>query len=315
MAATALPRPASETPERRLLRAGFGSLWILDAILQLQPGMFQMDMISDIMQPAATGQPGWLAGSIHSSIALVTPHLFAFNVAVVLLQAAIGVALLSARPRWVRAGAMGSIAWSALVWWFGEGLGQLLTGSATLLAGAPGSVLLYGLTGVMLLLPPREPRGEPGPTPASLAAAAVLALGAVLQANPLFFTPMGLSSPFGQMEMMTQPRVIENTLGWAVSAASSAPVAVNAALIAGAGALALALALRPASASTAALASVFLFVVWWFGQDVGGLFTGMATDPNTSVPLAIWVWAGYLGARRPALTVNPDRATLRPQMR
>ena len=42
-----------------------------------------------------------------------------------------------------------SFFWAFGVWFFGEGLGQLFTGSASALTGAPGSVLLYGLIGLM----------------------------------------------------------------------------------------------------------------------------------------------------------------------
>ena len=42
-----------------------------------------------------------------------------------------------------------SFAWALGVWFFGEGLGMVLTGTASALTGAPGSVLLYGLLGLM----------------------------------------------------------------------------------------------------------------------------------------------------------------------
>lgn len=287
-----------EAVPRQALRMGFGILWVLDALLQLQPGMFQMDMISDIMQPAATGEPSWLAHSINFSIAVVTPHLVAFNLLVVALQAAIGILLLTGR---VRSGAWLAIVWSALVWWFGEGLGQLLTGSATFLSGAPGSVFLYGLAAVLLLLPDEGWWVTVGrrrlPVPAAVAGAVFL-LGAGLQANPLFFTGLGLASPFGQGAMMSQPHAIQTTLGWMANLSGSAPVLLNVAWIVVLVALTLALVFAPGAKSTLYAALVVLFVVWWFGQDVGGLLTGMATDPNTAVPLALLVWAGFLMARQ-----------------
>ena len=42
-----------------------------------------------------------------------------------------------------------SFLWAFGVWFFGEGLGQIFTGSASALTGAPGSVFLYGLIGLM----------------------------------------------------------------------------------------------------------------------------------------------------------------------
>ena len=31
----------------RMVQVGFGLLWVIDALLQLQPGLFQMEMTSD----------------------------------------------------------------------------------------------------------------------------------------------------------------------------------------------------------------------------------------------------------------------------
>ena len=42
-----------------------------------------------------------------------------------------------------------SFVWALGVWVIGEGLGMLLTGTASALTGAPGSVLIYGLIGLM----------------------------------------------------------------------------------------------------------------------------------------------------------------------
>ena len=43
-----------------------------------------------------------------------------------------------------------SVAWSLGVWWFGEGLGMVLTGDVNPVSGAPGAVILYALLAVLL---------------------------------------------------------------------------------------------------------------------------------------------------------------------
>ena len=43
-----------------------------------------------------------------------------------------------------------SIAWSLGVWWIGEGLGGVLSGTADPLSGAPGAVIIYALLAVLL---------------------------------------------------------------------------------------------------------------------------------------------------------------------
>jgi hypothetical protein len=287
-----------ESASRRLLRVGFGCLWLLDALLQLQPPMFRMDMISDIMQPAAQGEPWWLRRSIDAAIHLVTPHIVAFNLAIVLIQAAIGVLLLARSRSAVRLGLLLAIGWSLLVWWFGEGLGALFTGTASYLTGAPGSVVLYGLAAVLLLRPERPLRlGRRRLTPATALTAALFLVDAALQVNPTFFTPLGLASLFGQGAMMPAPHLVEASLAWAASLADRAPVVLNAAFVAVPLVLGLLLLRRAPSRALALTATVFLGLVWWFGQDVGGLLGGMATDPNTAVPQALLLWAAFAGER------------------
>ncbi|MFF2809551.1 hypothetical protein ACFVT2_20675 [Streptomyces sp. NPDC058000] len=52
-----------------------------------------------------------------------------------------------------------SIAWSLGVWWFGEGVGGVLTGTASPVSGAPGAVILYALLAVLLW--PTRSEAEP----------------------------------------------------------------------------------------------------------------------------------------------------------
>lgn len=301
----------SESAAGRTLRIGFGALWLLDGALQAQPGMFTMDMVSNIMQPAATGEPAWLSALIGWSVRIVTPHLVAFNLLVVALQLAIGVLLLcGGRPRLVRAGAALALAWGMAVWLVGEGLGQLLTGSATGLSGAPGSALLYAFAAYVLLTGGAEARVA-GRSLATWAAAGVLALTAALQLNPLFFTSLGMASVFGQGAMMAQPHVLRAPIAWAADVAGASPTLVNAAVVA-LFALAALITLRGAQGrlGRAALAAVVLLLLaeWWLGQDLGMPFSGMETDPNTAAPLALLLVAGYLadrGTRAPAALAPP----------
>ncbi len=50
----------------------------------------------------------------------------------------------------VRAALAASVAWALAVWWLGEGLGGVLTGTASPVTGAPGAALLYALAAVLL---------------------------------------------------------------------------------------------------------------------------------------------------------------------
>ena len=280
---------------RRVLLYGLGALWLLDGLLQLQPGMFTMDMISTIMQPAATGEPGWLNSLINWSIHVVTPHLIAFNWIVVAFQLLIGVLLFMPRRWLVDAGLWLSIVWGLLVWLFGEGLGQLLSGSATFLTGAPGSVLLYVVASVILLVPEQEGSWWRGRRvdAATWTVALTFFLAVVLQLFPTFWTSLGLAGPFGSGAMMPQPLWIRATLSAAVALVGKAPVVANLVIIAVSLSLGLLLVLRPYRRWIYWAAFAWLVLTWWFGQDLGMLFGGMATDPNSAPILAVMLWAGW----------------------
>lgn len=298
---------------RQVLLRGLGVLWLLDALLQMQPGMFTMDMISNIMQPAATGEPGWLSALIGWSIRVVTPHVVPFNWGVVVLQFVIGILLLMPWRQIVRIGLWLSVVWGLLVWLFGEGLGQLLTGTATFLTGAPGSVLLYVAASALLLLP-EDRWWPPGrgrrPDLATWTVALTLILGGLLQLSPVFWTSLGLASPFGSGAMMPQPPWIRWTLSAVAGLVMKAPSAANLAIVVvlfGLGAL---LILRPFRRWVFWATFAWLAVTWWFGQDLGMLFSGMATDPNSAPMLAVLLWAGW--ASGPTERMGTASKDLRP---
>lgn len=293
-------QPLRTQSAQLILMRGLGLLWMFDAILQMQPGMFTMDMISTIMQPAATGQPPWLTGLIDWSIRVVTPHLALFNWTIVAVQFVIGAMLLWPNARRYTVGLWISLVWSLLIWLFGEGLGQLLTGSASLLTGAPGSALLYALASMLLLAPPGWARGWRLPLdPATIMVAITLIVGGMLQLSPLFWTPLGLSAPFGSAAMMPQPLFMRQSIDVLANLAATAPLPVNAvALLAPIG-LGLLLIAGPYRRWVLWVALLWIAATWWFGQDLGMLASGMATDPNSAPVLALLLVAGWSARQAP----------------
>ncbi len=279
------------------LRLGLGILWLLDGLLQMQPGMFTMDMVSTVMQPAATGQPGWLTALIAWSIRLVTPHLIVFNWLVVGLQLLIGLLILWPTARAQRSGLWLSVGWGAIVWLVGEGLGQVLTGTATFLAGAPGSAFYYALLSLMLLWARPTQEGQNLHRYGSVVAAS-LVLAALLQLAPVFFTSLGIAAPFAGAAMMTQPQFMRSMLDAVANAAAAHAVIVNAALIVVFALLALWLWLRPRHAAPYLATGVLLLLVWVLAQDAGMFWSGMATDPNTAPVLALALLAAWQGRPR-----------------
>src|SRR5271165_6624379 len=141
---------------QRVLQIILGLFWLLDAGLQFQPFMFGSGFTTTYLLNNAHNQPDIVRWIITNVGTFVGPHVAVWNTFFALIQVAIGVGLLFRRT--VRPALAVSFVWAFGVWFFGEGLGQLLTGSASALTGAPGSVFLYGLIGLMAW--PRSARSQ-----------------------------------------------------------------------------------------------------------------------------------------------------------
>ena len=109
--------PRFSTPEataRRVLRIGFGCLWILDGLLQLQLAM-PLGLPSGVIQPAASTSPGWVQHLVNSGLSIWTDHPIQASSATVWIQVGLGLWLLVApRGRWSRPAA--SPAWAGGSW-------------------------------------------------------------------------------------------------------------------------------------------------------------------------------------------------------
>jgi hypothetical protein len=314
-------------PSQRVLQIVLGLFWILDAALQFQPFMFGRGFVEANILANAQGQP-FVVGDLITHIGnFVAPDIAVWNTFFALIQVLIGVGLLY-RPT-VKPALVLSFAWAAGVWVFGEGLGMLLTGTASALTGAPGSVLVYGLIGLMCW--PRARRrsgaGEPASPPVGIASSAAAqgigrsitpmlvwsgywCLGAVLFLFPDNRTPSSVQSAIVGMadgEPGWFSRFL-TSLGnqFAHNGTQTAWVLALLCLVVGIGPL---VVRRPGwfLAAGAALA----LVMWVAAQGlVGDVFSGSDTDPNTG-PIVILLAAAMVplvAATReawdpPALTV------------
>ena len=123
-------------PSQRVLQIVLGLFWILDAALQFQPFMFGRGFVEANILANAQGQP-FVVGDLITHIGnFVAPDIAVWNTFFALIQLVIGVGLLY-RPTVKPALAL-SFAWVLGVWVFGEGLGMLLTGTATRADGRAG---------------------------------------------------------------------------------------------------------------------------------------------------------------------------------
>ena len=76
-----------------MLLWALGLVWLLDAALQFQPYMFTSSFVTDIIEPAAAGNPSFLAGSITWAAHLMGQHIAIYNAIFATTQLLIAVGL------------------------------------------------------------------------------------------------------------------------------------------------------------------------------------------------------------------------------
>jgi cytochrome oxidase Cu insertion factor (SCO1/SenC/PrrC family) len=316
---------------RRLLRTGFGVLWIFDGLLQAQPKMAG-GLATQVIGPAAASSPAWVQHLVNWGGTIWSYHPVEAAAASVWIQVGIGAWLIAAGGgAWSRLPGAASVAWGLIVWVFGESFGGIFAPGLSWLTGAPGGVLCYVAAGALIALPPHAWRG-PRSGRWLLAGLGVFFAGmAVLQAWPgrgswqgtvLANTGHGKPGPLAgmvrEMAATPQPHVLSALLSGFASFVARHGFAVNLVVVlALAGLGALFLTGRPRLVRSGVAAGiVFCLVTWVLVQDLGFL-GGLGTDPNSMIPLILLFSAGYLALipvpqEAPEAVTAGWRAQLRP---
>jgi hypothetical protein len=279
---------------RRRLQVALGAIWLLDAALQFQPFMFGRGFALEVLKPTAAGNPSLIARPLvwSAQVVLAEPQLW--NTIFALTQLLLALGLFWRRS--VKLALAGTVAWSLIVWWLGEGLGGVLAGAAAPLMGAPGAVVLYALL-ALLLWPRSDDEGRSLAETSILAPVAVLAW-LVLWAGEAYFALLPANDSAGVLHGMLagmangEPHPIA-----ALDRQLANVVAYHGTVGPGLGVLfalcALAVLLPARIAKPLFVLAMVLAVVTWVGQDFGGIFTGQGTDPNSGpllflLALAYW---------------------------
>jgi hypothetical protein len=247
------------------LRLALAAAWLLDAALQYQPFMFTR-AFGQSLAASAQGNPRVISDPITWSAGIIEQHPLVANAAFATIQLIIALGI-AWRPA-VKFALAASVAWSVAVWWLGEGLGGVLTGSASPWNGAPGAVIIYALLALLLWPGGRDAHasfvaGRPvGRLPARL-------LWLTLWGSMAFLTlqTASMASP-GQQASAFLALVFDLV---AIGIFLPVPYARVAVIV----------------AATAAAA------IWAIGENFGAIFAGSATDPNSGlllVLLAVAYW-------------------------
>jgi len=310
-------KTSTEAPDaRRVLQLALAGIWLLDAVLQYQSFMFTKGF-GQMLGGTSAGNPSVIASPINWDARLVEHNTVALNAifATIQLLLALGIAW---RPT-VRFALGASIAWSLGVWWFGEGLGGVLAGTASPLNGAPGAVIIYALLAVLLW--PTDRGGRPAPFTAarSVGAPVARALWVVLWLSLAYFAllpanraPQALNGMIAGME--------SGEPGWLAAIDRGAASLVAHQGLAASIVLAVTLVIIAAgvflpSAGARAilvLAIVVAAVIWVVGEAFGAILAGGATDPNSGlllILLALVYWPLRITSPEPGLVPARQEGT------
>ena len=316
--ADGMPATAAEPAWRRLLRIGFGVLWVFDGILQAQPKM-AIGLPSQVIQPTAASSPHWVQQVVNWAGTTWSYHPLQAGASAVWIQVGIGVWMIaSSRGPLSRLAGLASAVWGLVVWVFGESFGGIFAPGLTWLFGAPGAVLVYVVAGGLLALPERAwharwlGRGI-------LAGTGLFLVGmAVLQAWPgrgfwqgtAHHQPATLAGMTSDMAQTPQPGFLASWVGAFTGFDEAHGFAVNLVVV-----VVLALTgvaflsgqrrlVRPA-----VIAFTVLCLADWVLIEDFGFFGGLGTDPNSMLPFALLAVAGYL-ALTPGTAAVTEPASL-----
>jgi cytochrome oxidase Cu insertion factor (SCO1/SenC/PrrC family) len=311
-----------ESAGRRLLRVGFGLLWILDGILQAQPKM-AAGLASQVIAPTAAASPTWVQHLVNWGGTIWSYHPITAGAASVWIQVGIGGWLIiAARGPWSRLAGLASVAWGLTVWVFGESFGGIFAPGLSWLTGAPGAVLIYVVAGALIALPESAWR-SPRLGRLLLGGIGLFFIGmAVLEAWPgrgywqgtIGGQPGTLAGMVQTMSGTPQTHVLSALLSSFGSFATNNGFAVNLVVVIALAAMGVIfLTGRPRLVRYAVVFGiVFGLADWVLVQDLGFL-GGLGTDPNSMIPWMLLYSAGYLAfipAPREAPTTEavPDAA-------
>ena len=215
-----------------------------------------------------------------------------------------------------KVGLVASVVWSLFVWWLGEGLGGVLAGPVSLLAGFPGAVLLYAVIAVLVWPSPAKSSDGAAPRMVSVAetsplrSVAAKAIWLLLWATAAFETLRPASRGGAQALSSMIRGAAKGEPSWLsgfndrvaadVAGHAAAGAVVLAALCV---AVALGVLIPGLRRAGVVLAVVLAVAIWVIGQDFGAIATGTGTDPNTGLPLVVLALCFW-----PARTPGPGAA-------
>jgi hypothetical protein len=306
-------RVCQKRDPQRTFQLLLATVWLLDAVLQIQPFMFTKGSngFSGMLNTAASGNPSVIAHTIKWNASIVYHQPVLTDTLFALVQFLIGFGI--AFNRTLRPALALSIIWSLAVWWFGEGLGGVFLGAGTPFGGGPGGVLFYAVLAVLLW--PSEGSDRPFIAARTVGVSAAKAIWAVMWGVLAILSVSGQGrEPKALHDLVAQ--LSSGQPGWLlhldkVSESFLLHHGETAAIL-----LAVMCVLAAISVYLSASFTQFMIVmvivvfaiIWIAVQDLGGILAGGATDPNSGpliILLALIYWPLTGTALRGDRTVEP----------
>jgi hypothetical protein len=294
-----------EQRSRSFLRIALGVMWILDAILQIQPEMNNLFAQYDLIPMLSMGFP--VTQVIQLSINVWNRNPPLMDLAAAVIQLYIGVLYLAAKKgRAFNITQSAAIAWCSVIWVFGEGFGGVFTIGSSILTGFPGSVLFYLLGSLVLIFTANENNKQRGEKTIRYATVLTLVISLGFQAYPAngFWSSLPVNafpSPFG-------------FLGFAVSTETRISAFSGIFNIIFIAIISMAILLWLSKSIYAPVLTFCFAVFTWIIYQGLGIVAQFSTDSNTGLILAILMVAYILykedisASERKAVTPNPGNA-------
>ncbi len=269
----------NEPSPRKFLRESFGILWIFDGILQMQLPFLTLFVQYNLI-PLLGSEP-IVTFLTKYAIALWNVNPPVIDVIASLLQVYIGAFFLIYKKGFIfRFSQISAIGWSLTIWIFGEGFGGILSSSASLLTGSPGSALFYAIASFLLLIFEQESSSGRVGTVTKLTMISTFlgfAISQILPSNG-FWTALPISffpSPFAFLNDLTSITAF-------ISREASILNGVYALIM-----FSIGISWLVVPRHAAYMTLLWGFFTWYVYQGLGIFGMTYSTDPNTGLPLIL----------------------------
>ncbi len=283
---------------QRTFQLVLATVWLLDAVLQLQPFMFTpgTNGFSGMLNGFAAGNPSWFHHVVTWNVSIINHHPVLTDALFAGIQFLIAFGIIFKRT--CKPALALSIVWAIGVWWFGESAGEILQGGATPFGGGPGGVLFYALLAVLLW--PSQGSDQPFVAARTVGVQAAKVIWAVVWGLLALLSVVGSGrSPQALHDLVASVNVGQP--GWLARIDRSSEslflhqgttLAILLAIICVA--VAIGVFLNPRIAQATCVVAIVAFALIWIAvQNFGGILAGGATDPNSGllvILLALIYW-------------------------